>query len=398
MMLKSVGGVMVTAAFLLCAGSGAAQQLLPATTWSGTAQWDIFTSSACPGSAQVTQTVSSISSGAGPSADDRITCENSDDGTTQVYYENTMHCFSDGSVMGITKNCGTSDTCSSCPAETMRLYYTAAEWAKHDTVGACIEARYRGVTYPSHGTVVLGSATDWSLKLISASPSYPAGLFKFVSPACTANPLPATTATSTFAGPADVKMWFSTAGEDTPACTGGDGVVEATQTITSWNTLSSSTTTKDVSCVSYKWGSTGTEFYLRTETTCTSSGVTEDQFECQDSDCSVCQQTRKSRMIVGGTYPPTTGGDCNTYTNADTGFVFSFQFQNYSTNWADLASQPFAVTTAKCESSPFLASSDPASSDLASSDPDSSDGGRISSMTANIVSVGVVCILYFAWI
>ena len=95
-----------------------------ATGWSGTAQWDFWTSGGCPGSAQATQTDSSKMSGAGLRTDDRRTCTRSspDGGTTQYYYENIMFCFSDGSVMCITKNCGsTDDTCSDCLAETMRL-------------------------------------------------------------------------------------------------------------------------------------------------------------------------------------------------------------------------------------------------------------------------------------
>ena len=71
-----------------------------ATGWSGTAQWDFWTSGGCPGSAQATQTDSSKMSGAGLRTDDRRTCTRSspDGGTTQYYYENIMFCFSDGSV------------------------------------------------------------------------------------------------------------------------------------------------------------------------------------------------------------------------------------------------------------------------------------------------------------
>ena len=225
-----------------------------ATGWSGTAQWDFWTSGGCPGSAQATQTDSSKMSGAGLRTDDRRTCTRSspDGGTTQYYYENIMFCFSDGSVMCITKNCGsTDDTCSDCPAETMRLYYSADEWAKHDTVGACIETTQRGVSYgaaPDY-PLVLSPPDSWSYKLRSATPAFPAGLFKFVSPSCSPDPLPTTTATSTWTGPGDVRYYIGST-----TCTGGAGVVEATQTITAVITLSSSTNAKDVTCLRYKLG------------------------------------------------------------------------------------------------------------------------------------------------
>ena len=339
-----------------------------ATGWSGTAQWDFWTSGGCPGSAQATQTDSSKMSGAGLRTDDRRTCTRSspDGGTTQYYYENIMFCFSDGSVMCITKNCGsTDDTCSDCLAETMRLYYSADEWAKHDTVGACIEATQRGVSYgaaPDY-PLVLSPPDSWSYKLRSATPAFPAGLFKFVSPSCSPDPLPTTTATSTWTGPGDVRYYIGST-----TCTGGAGVVVATQTITAVITLSSSTNAMDVTCLRYKLGGfNGTELYGRTETTCTGGAVAQDFFECTNSDCSVCQQTRADRLIIGGTYPPTTGGVCNTHTNADTGHISSFQYQNFDADWADLFSQPSAVTSATCASTV--------------------DGGRTPSTTAALVSV-----------
>jgi hypothetical protein len=156
--------------------------------------------------------------------------------------------------------------------------------------------------------------------------------------------LPTTTATSTWTGPADVRYYIGST-----TCTGGAGVVEATQTITAVITLSSSTNAKDVTCLRYKLGGfNGTELYGRTETTCTGGAVAQDFFECTNSDCTVCQQTRADRLIIGGTYPPTTGGVCNTHTNADTGHISSFQYQNFDADWADLFSQPSAVTSATC--------------------------------------------------
>ena len=339
-----------------------------ATGWSGAAQWDFWTSGGCPGSAQATQTDSSKMSGAGLRTDDRRTCTRSspDGGTTQYYYENIMFCFSDGSVMCITKNCGsTDDTCSDCPAETMRLYYSADEWAKHDTVGACIEATQRYVSYgaaPDY-PLVLSPPDSWSYKLRSATPAFPAGLLKFVSPRCSPDPLPTTTATSTWTGPGDVRYYIGST-----TCTGGAGVVEATQTITAVITLSSSTNAKDVTCLRYKLGGfNGTELYGRTETTCTGGAVAQDFFECTNSDCTVCQQTRADRLIIEGTYPPTTGGVCNTHTNADTGHIISFQYQNFDVDWADLFSQPSAVTSATCAATV--------------------DGGQAPSTTAALVSV-----------
>ena len=93
----------------------------------------------------------------------------------------------------------------------------------------------------------------------------------------------------------------------------------------------------------------------------------QDFFECTNSDCTVCQQTRADRLIIGGTYPPTTGGVCNTHTNADTGHIFSFQYQNFDADWADLFAQPSAVTSATCAATV--------------------DGGRTPSTTAALVSV-----------
>ena len=72
-------------------------------------------------------------------------------------------------------------------------------------------------------------------------------------------------------------------------------------------------------------------------------------------------------MIIGGTYPPTTGGVCNTQTNADTGYSFSSQYQNFDADWADLFSQPSAVTSATCAATV--------------------DGGQTPSTTAALVSV-----------
>ena len=125
---------------------------------------------------------------------------------------------------------------------------------------------------------------------------------------------------------------------------------------------------KDVTCLRYKLGGfNGTELYGRTETTCTGGAVAQDFFECTNSDCTVCQQTRADRLIIEGTYPPTTGGVCNTHTNADTGHIISFQYQNFDVDWADLFSQPSAVTSATCASTV--------------------DGGRTPSTTAALVSV-----------
>ena len=169
-------------------------------------------------------------SGAGLRTDDRRTCTRSspDGGATQYYYENIMFCFSDGSVMCITKNCGsTDDTCSDCLAETMRLYYSADEWAKHDTVGACIETTQRRELRGRPRLPARVEPPDsWSYKLRSATPAFPAGLFKFVSPSCSPDPLPTTTATSTRTGPGDVRYCVGST-----TCTGGAGVVEATQTM-----------------------------------------------------------------------------------------------------------------------------------------------------------------------